>query len=476
MRKKALCAILSVAMVASMFVACGSDDKKSGDTTPAATKGADENKGGETTNPTEDVKQPEADTGKVFNIYCWNEEFKSRITDHYKDYEKVDDTHGKIGDVAVNWIITPSDDNAYQNKLDADLPKNADAAADDKIDLFLIEADYALKYVDTDYVAAIEDLGISKNDIADQYAYTQQVVTDSKGKIKALSWQGCPGIMFYNRLAAKDILGTDDADKVQEKVKDWDSFKAFAKEADAKGYDICSTVNDTYRVYSNNVSSPWVKDGKVQIDPNIKKWVDDSKELVDAGYTTTYSLWSDEWKLGFYEDGKVFSYFGPAWLINFCMNAKDETSLAGKGQWGACVGPQSFFWGGTWICGTSASDNKNLIKDIMLKMTADEAVLKEIVEKDDDFTNNKKVMEEMAKSTTYKSAVFGGINPLQMYCDGVAKIDLSNLSKYDQGLTETFQTAMKDYFDGKGTYEDAVGAFITAAEEKYPALDFSGLQ
>lgn len=37
-----------------------------------------------------------ADEGKVLNIYCWNEEFKSRLTDHYPGYEEVDGTHGKI--------------------------------------------------------------------------------------------------------------------------------------------------------------------------------------------------------------------------------------------------------------------------------------------------------------------------------------------------------------------------------------------
>ncbi len=50
----------------------------------------------------------------------------------------------------------------------------------------------------------------------------------------------------------------------------------------AKGYKMISSVNDTYRVYSNNVSSKWVEDGKVQVDDNIMKWVDDSKKLVDA--------------------------------------------------------------------------------------------------------------------------------------------------------------------------------------------------
>lgn len=30
-----------------------------------------------------------ADEGKVLNIYCWNEEFKSRLTDHYPDMKKL---------------------------------------------------------------------------------------------------------------------------------------------------------------------------------------------------------------------------------------------------------------------------------------------------------------------------------------------------------------------------------------------------
>lgn len=43
------------------------------------------------------------------------------------------------------WNITPNDDNAYQNNLDATLLNQADAPADDKIDLFLVEADYCIE-------------------------------------------------------------------------------------------------------------------------------------------------------------------------------------------------------------------------------------------------------------------------------------------------------------------------------------------
>ena len=47
----------------------------------------------------------------------------ARLEDHYPGYTIVDGTTGTIGDVTVKWNITPSDDNAYQNNLDATLIK-----------------------------------------------------------------------------------------------------------------------------------------------------------------------------------------------------------------------------------------------------------------------------------------------------------------------------------------------------------------
>ena len=458
MKKKLVSALLCTAMVTTMIAGCGS-------------KGGNDSEGGSGTK-VENDGAGEEESGKVFNIYCWNEEFKSRITDHYADYEEVDATTGKIGDITVKWNITPSDDNAYQNNLDATLLKQADADADDKIDMFLIEADYALKYVDSDYTMPIADLGITDADLSKQYQYTKDVVTDSDGVLKGLSWQGCPGVLFYNREAAKEVFGTDDPAAVQEYVKDWDTFNDTAATLKAAGYSIMSTVNDSYRVYSNNVTSPWVVDGKINIDDNIMKWVDDSKELVDAGETNTYELWSDDWSKGFYPDGKVFCYFGPAWLVNFSMAADTEGSIGYQGGWGATEGPQGFFWGGTWICAAEGTDNADLIKDIMLTMTTDDTVMKEIVVDDDDFVNNQDVMNEMAADTSYSSKILGGQNPIGIYCAGVENLDLSNLSAYDQGCNEEFQNAMKNYFEGSATKDEALDLFYKAVVEKYPDLTY----
>ena len=156
--KKALVLSLACAMGLSL-VACGGNDDatteaKKDDTTTEAAKD-------DASDATSEAEVSGSDEGKVPNIYAWNEEFKSRITDHYPGYKEVDATHGKIGDVDVVWTITPNNDNAYQNNLDQQLLKQADASADDKIDIFLVEADYALKYVDTDYTMPVKDLGIT---------------------------------------------------------------------------------------------------------------------------------------------------------------------------------------------------------------------------------------------------------------------------------------------------------------------------
>lgn len=478
MKKKIVSTLLCAAMAVTMMAGCGNDagtSQNAGGGDGGASSEAGNDAGSAAGTEVQEAGGADAqaaDEGKVLNIYCWNEEFKSRITDHYPGYTKVDATTGTIGDVTVKWNITPSDDNAYQNNLDATLLKQKDAAADDKIDMFLVEADYALKYIDTDYAMAVSDLGITDADLAEQYQYTKDIVTDSNGVLKGISWQGCPGVLFYNREAAKEILGSDDPAEVQKAVSDWETFNATAQDAKAAGYKMVSSANDTYRVYSNNVTSKWVVDGKINIDDNIMKWVEDSKALVDAGVTGTHDLWSDDWKKGFYPEGKVFCYFGPAWFINFSMAADQEGSIGNMGGWGITEGPQGFYWGGTWICAAAGTDNPTLVKDIMLKLTTDETIMKEIVIDDDDFVNNKPAMEAMAADTSYSSKILGGTNPLAMYCAGAESIDLSNLSGYDQGCNEEFQNAMKNYFEGNATLDEALNLFYTAVIEKYPELTY----
>ena len=451
MKKRLLSLALGTMMVLSTLAGCGSKD------------------GGSAAVNTKPEEQ-----GKVLNIYCWNDEFKSRFEGYYKNVPS---------DVKVNWVITPNENNAYQNALDAALLKQKDAAADDKIDMFLIEADYALKYVNSDYTLDVKDVGLTDDDLKDMYQYTKDIATDSKGKLKATTWQATPGLFAYRRSIAKDVLGTDDPDKVQEALSTWDKFDKVAEQAAAKGYKMLSGYDDSYRVFSNNVSAPWVdSNNKIVIDDNIMKWVDQTKKYTDKGYNNKSSLWDSTWAADQGPSGKVFGFFYSTWGINFTLlgnslatpvkeGGKEEVGNGIYGDYAVCEGPQSYYWGGTWICAATGTDNQSLVKDILLQMTTNDDVMREIIEKDDDFVNNQDVIVEMADSS-YASKILGGQNPLGIYNEGVSKLDLSNLSSYDQGCNEEFQHAMKNYFEGSATKEEALDLFYKSVLEKYPELTY----
>lgn len=480
MKKRTLSLILATAMVAGSLVGCGGSSSASSSSAPAEEPAAEAEAPAAETPAAEAEAAPAADDASIINIYCWNNEFPNRMMDHYPGFEANDPADstkgGKIGDKVINFIVTDNKDNMYQNKLDEALAAQATAADKDKVDIFLIEADYAMKYTDpaVNVAMPLDELGITDADLSKQFQYTKDVVTDADGKIRGSSWQACSGGLIFNREIAKQVLGSDDLETVQAAVADWDAFNATAQKMKDAGYKIVATANDTFRVYSNNVSGKWVQDGKIVVDDNVKKWADDSKALVDAGMTTTNDMWSDDWSKGFQAPGDVFCYFGPAWLINFSMGAdpskEDDGSIAHAGGWGLVNGPQGFYWGGTWICAAQGTDNADTVKDIILNMTTNDDIMKDIAVKDSDCVNNKDVLTALATDETFGNAILGGQNPYQMLSDGAEKIDLSNLSEYDQACVEEYQNAMKNFFDGNATYDEALAQFMTAVGEKHPEL------
>ena len=458
--KAALVLILAFMMVFSM-AACGS-------------KGGESKEGGE---------EAPAEQGKVLNIWCWNDEFQSRFNDYYPEVKEVaeDKSTTTLNDgTVVKWTINPNEGNNYQDKLDEALLKQADAAADDKIDIFLVEADYALKYVDADVTMDVKELGLTDDDMAQQYKYTQDIVTDSNGAIKGTTWQATPGLFAYRRSIAKDVLGTDDPEKVQEALSDWDKFDEVAEKAHAKGYKMLSGYDDAYRTFSNNVSAPWVNGDTVTVDKNIMEWVDQTKEYTDKGYNNKTSLWDENWAADQGPKGKVFGFFYSTWGINFTLlgnsletpvdqGGKEEVGNGIFGDYAVCYGPESYYWGGTWICAATGTDNTDLVKDVMLKLTCDKDIMKKITEDTQDYTNNQEAMQEIADSD-FQSAFLGGQNHIALFVEAAKKIDMSNAGPYDQGLNENIQTSFRDYFDGNVDEDKAKANFEKAIKELYPDL------
>lgn len=421
--------------------------------------------------------------GKVLNIWCWNDEFQGQFNKFYPNVKEIakdkSTTTLKDGTV-VKWTINPNDNNNYQNKLDQALLAQDAASADDKIDMFLVEADYALKYVDSDYTLDVKkDVGLTDEDLSNQYQYTKDIVSKD-GVQKGTSWQATPGLFAYRRSIAKAVLGTDDPDKVQEQLSDWDKFNSIAAKAHDKGYKMLSGYDDSYRVFSNNVSAPWVTGTTVTVDLNLMNWIKQTKNYTDKGYNNKTSLWDDQWQADQGPSGKVFGFFYSTWGINFTLvgnSLKTPTKEGGKeevgngiyGDYAVCKGPQSYYWGGTWMCAAKGSDNLGTIKDIMKSLTCDKEIMKSITEKTQDYTNNQAAMQEIADSD-FKSTFLGGQNHIKLFAEVAPKIDMSKAGPYDQGMNEGMQTAFKDYFTGNATLEKAKENFKKIVTEKYPEL------
>ncbi len=428
----------------------------------------------------------ETKTGDVINIWCWNSEFQGRFNSYYPEVKSVDGTTTTLkSGKKVHFIIHANDNNGYQIPLDQALKSQDKAAADDKIDMFLLEADYALKYVDTDYTLDVKkDIGLTDDDLANMYDYTKTIATDSNGALKGVSWQATPGLYAYRTDLAEQVYGEGEAtpEKMQARLSDWTKFDSAAQAAQAKGVKMVSGYDDMYRVFSNNATTSWVDgSGKVTVDKEIKNWVKKEKSYVDGGMSGKTELWSEAWAKDQGPDGNVMGFFYSTWGINFTLlgnsladaNAEKKLGNGLFGKYRVIEGPASYYWGGTWMAGCKGSDNIPEIRDIMQKLTCDKDIAKKITVDTEDYTNNKLAMNELASDPNYGSAFLGGQNHVALFAKSADKIRLAAMSGYDQGCNEQYQKAMRDYFAGTVTFEKANANFETQLKALYPEVTFN---
>ncbi len=459
MRKKVFSLLLAALMLTSLLAACGGS---SGST--AASSGGEAVAGEE---------------GKIINIYSWNDEFKTRVEAVYDkiDHTSDDGTITYLTDgCEIHWVINPNTDGVYQQKLDEALLRQDSAATDDKVDLFLSETDYVVKYTDKDINVAmpLTDLGIDPDkDLADQYEYTKVVASDADGVQRGSTWQGCPCLLVYRRDIAKEVFGTDDPDEIAALVADWDKMKEAAQQLKDKGYFTFASYADTFRSYGNSISAPWASvegsDVILTVDPRIMEWISDSKEWLDAGYLdkNIKGQWNDDWNKSMGSKSKVFAFLFPAWGIDFVLTPNWDGDA---GSWGVTTGPQAFNWGGSFIHGCTGTDNPEHVKEIILALTANAENMEKITNTYTEFCNNTVVMKKFAEDDSFGTEFLGGENPFKYFAPAAEGIEMTTLSPYDQGCVETIQNSFGDYLQGQISFDQAKSNFETAIKERYPDI------
>jgi multiple sugar transport system substrate-binding protein len=336
-------------------------------------------------------------------------------------------------------------------------------------DLFLGEYSHVVELVETRFWDDLSSWPY-KADVSDMYPFTVEAGTDSKGKLRALSWQAAPGGFFYRRSLAKKYLGTDDPDKVGGMLSTPDRFLETARKLKHKS-DGAVKIIAGYADYQHYPfaarTKPFAAGGVLAVEQPVSDYFDLAKTMHDERLTADIATWSPPW---FDEmkkkDSGVFGYILPWWGLHYVItpNARDT-----MGDWGLCEGPAVYFWGGTWVGIYRYSTHKELAWQFVRFMTLDRDSQKWWAIETGDFVSSKTVVDRIKGD--FSAKLLDGQNHYEFYARLVNKIDGSLLKQYELDIRNFLMGAIRDYVQGKLTKERAIKQFKEDVQNAFPDIE-----
>lgn len=459
MRKKILSVLLCSAMTVGMLTGCGSSADKSGEKSDTADT-TSESKA--TPIPTNAVSG-DASAEDAFVIWGWNEDIQKILDGPFK--EDNPDLYERI------VFVNTAGSDFYQTKVDEIL---ADTSNELYPDLMGLEVDYVLKYVNSDYLLSVDELGIAESDYADQYSYNLDLGTDKSGKVKALFWQATPGCWQLKANFCEKYLGTTDPDELQEKYfSSWDAVLEAAEkvnEASEGKVKLLSGYADTFRVFSNARTEGWYNSSDViTIDDQMKQYMEVAKKLYEGELTYNTDQWGTDWYANMEGDGEstnaALAYTGCPWFTYWSLkDSWNENTIL-------VPGPQKFYWGGTGLAATAGCADKEAAGTIIKYFTCEKDSMVKINELNSDFVNNKQAVEEV-KSTATCDKLYPDAkqNFMEFYLPLADGIDASTVTAEDQTINDLWDTQVKEYISGNKDEETMIEDFKASVHDTYNYL------
>lgn len=351
---------------------------------------------------------------------------------------------------------------AYPGLLDRAL-----ASGENAPDLFFFGADSAKKYLNSENVIPLNNLGIAYDEFMDQsYDYVVRTGTDRDGIVKGLSWQACPCGVIYNKEVAKEVLGVSEPDEVTPYFKDWDTFLDTARKVDKATngqVKMISGTDDVWRFFLNNRSQGWIVGNELKIDPVMEEYLNFAKILTGENLTAGTTQGSAAWSKNM-TNHKVLAYFGSLQTIKYSMGFADGSNKT-SGEWAVVEAPAPSYLGGTWIAATKYCDMKASAARVIRDLCINEKNLADMAASGE-FVNNKKVMLGMSADPAFEFESLGGQNPLPVFIKAANALDLSHVQEDDEYINTAWTSAVSAYCDGKvDTIAQAEAAFKAAVED-----------
>lgn len=424
---------------------------------------------GDNTTEAEEVVELEEDTGTVFRIFCWDSELKEIFENYYPGYvaDEEDENKGKIRDITVDWQVVDLEDGEYEKALREALEKNEEAEPEEKVDLFLIHSDMAYGYVNDDGVLTLEQMGITVEDTADQYAFSREIVTDQEGNQRGSAIVLSTGAFVYKRSIAKEVFGTDDPEEVQIYLSSWENLKETGAQLKDAGYLLVASADETYGAYLYNGSDSWVdENSNIVVSQEYLDWAEFVKTCMENGYIGTCTAGDRQWKKEVQADGKAFGFF---YNEGYFTDLEQDAEAAFYEEYAICQGPAAYYNQTAFLCGAVGTDNPNLTADVIRMLSCDSDIMKAISEERHVLTNNMTAMNEIAYSEI-EAQYLGGQNYIGVLADSASKLHAREIGQYDAGCDELFFAAMEKYWLGETTFVECLTAYYQAVTETYPQV------
>jgi len=363
-------------------------------------------------------------------------------------------------DITIEYTIVPSED--YPTKLKPTLKSGENAP-----DIFTGEAAYIVQFMEAGFYDSLEQdpYNVDASKLMD---YTVDIGTNADGNICALSWQATPGAIFYRRSMAKEFLGTDDPAEVATYFETWDKMldtgRMIKDQSGGEVY-LIPGISDLQNMIMAQRDNPWVVDGKLVIDPQMIDFFDVAKTFKDEALEAQIGQWSPAWFDAMKADSNVFTMLLPTWGLHYVLkpNAPDSS-----GDWGACAGPYSWYWGGTWLGVYKNSEHKAEAWEFVKMMTLDDEFMTWWAKETGDFLSNTDVVE--AIKDDFSEEYLGGQNHYQYFYEAAQKIDGSLFGAYDQELNGMYMNQINLYVEDQVTKEEAIQNFKDEVMSAYPEL------
>ena len=367
-------------------------------------------------------------------------------------------------DIQVEYSLTPTDQ--FPNKLDPVL-----ASGNGAPDVFALEDAFVRKYIEQGDKLLL--------DITDEYnaikgkmiAYPAETGTYN-GRVYGVSWQACPGAMFYRRSIAQKYLGTDDPAEVQKAVANWDAFlETGRKMRDASNGKcvILSTTGDLFKPFQGARKGPWIQGGKLAVDPAMVEYMKMCRLMKDEGLEGRVGQWSEGWFAGMKGELKneageaieVFSYLLPTWGLHYVLKPNAANTA---GDWAMCAGPAPYRWGGTWVAAYKGTKVPNLAKKFLMYVGTDDGFLERWAKDTGDMVSNNNVINKI--KDTYSEPFLAGQNHYAEFAAMANNVDGKLSQGTDQAIEGFFGEATGAYVNGERSLDEAIADFSKHVSEE----------